>query len=143
MDNHKRWELNYTKGLSKQTIENESVIKNMLKEIDVETDNLKIQHGVIYSVKSTLVKEWQRDNIFLAGDAAHTTPPYVGQGMAAGFRDIMNLTWKIDAVLQKQSSSSLLKTYQTERYPHARFHAHRATSFQKRLHDSLLLYEWC
>lgn len=118
---HKRWELNYTKGLSKQEIEKPEVVELMLKEIGVQTDNLKIQHGVLYSVKSALAKEWQRGNIFLAGDAVHTTPPYIGQGMSAGFRDVMNLTWKLDAVLQKRLPDTLLKSYQTERYQHAKF----------------------
>lgn len=120
--NHKRWELNYTNGLSKEQIEQPETIQKMLREIGVNTDNLQIQHGVLYSVKSVLAKEWQRDNILLAGDSAHTTPPYIGQGMASGFRDIMNLSWKLDFVLQNRMPKSILNTYQTERYPHAKFH---------------------
>lgn len=120
--NHKRWELNYTKGMSKQEIEKPEVIEQLLKEIGVQTDNIKIQHSVLYSVKSALAKQWQKGNIFLAGDAVHTTPPYIGQGMSAGFRDIMNLSWKLDAVLQNKLPNSILATYQTERYPHAKFH---------------------
>lgn len=120
--NHKRWELNYTNGLSKEEIQKPEKIKQLLYEIGVETKNLQIQHGVLYSVKSVVANEWQRGNIILAGDAAHTTPPYTGQGMAAGFRDVMNLTWKLDAVLQKQWPDTILKTYQTERYPHVKFH---------------------
>ncbi len=121
ISNHKRWELNYTNGLSKEEIQKPEKIKQLLSEIGADTGNLQIQHGVLYSVKSVLAKEWQCGNIILAGDAAHTTPPYTGQGMAAGFRDVMNFTWKLDAVLQKQWPDSILKTYQTERYPHVKF----------------------
>lgn len=118
--NHLRWELNYTDGLSKEEIEKPGTASRMLKEIGVDTTQLEIVHAVVYYFKSVLAKEWQRGNIFLAGDAAHTTPPYVGQGMCAGFRDIMNLSWKLDAVIKGELPSDSLSTYQTERYAHAR-----------------------
>ena len=56
--------------------------------------------------------------IFLAGDAAHAMPPWIGQGMSAGVRDVANLCWKLAAVLNGQAPESLLDTYQAERKPH-------------------------
>ncbi len=117
---HRRWELNYNCGLSKEAIEKPENIKKLLAEIGVDAADLEIVHAVYYHFKSLLAKEWQRGNIFLAGDAAHVTPPYVGQGMCSGFRDVMNLSWKLDAVLQKKMPASVLQTYQTERYPHTK-----------------------
>ncbi|MBL7815559.1 MAG: bifunctional 3-(3-hydroxy-phenyl)propionate/3-hydroxycinnamic acid hydroxylase [Saprospiraceae bacterium] len=117
---HRRWELNYNSGLSKQELEKPENIKSLLAEIGVEVENLDIAHAVYYYFQSKLAKEWRRDSIFLAGDAAHVTPPYVGQGMCSGFRDIMNLTWKLDAVMQKKMPASILDTYQSERYPHTK-----------------------
>jgi 3-(3-hydroxy-phenyl)propionate hydroxylase len=59
-------------------------------------------------------------NVFILGDAAHLTPPFVGQGMAAGLRDAMNLTWKLAGVLSGRLREDMLDTYQKERKPHSR-----------------------
>jgi 3-(3-hydroxy-phenyl)propionate hydroxylase len=58
--------------------------------------------------------------VFLLGDAAHLTPPFIGQGMCAGIRDAANLTWKLALVAGGHADDRLLDTYQAEREPHAR-----------------------
>ncbi len=58
--------------------------------------------------------------VFLLGDAAHLTPPFIGQGLAAGIRDADNLSWKIAQVTSRRATPDLLATYQVERRPHAR-----------------------
>jgi 3-(3-hydroxy-phenyl)propionate hydroxylase len=58
--------------------------------------------------------------VFIAGDAAHQTPPFFGQGMCHGVRDVANLAWKFALVSQGKASPALLDTYQTEREPHVR-----------------------
>lgn len=57
--------------------------------------------------------------MFLAGDAAHLTPPYAGQGMNSGVRDAHNLGWKLAAVLNGTVGPNALETYQQERRVHA------------------------
>jgi 3-(3-hydroxy-phenyl)propionate hydroxylase len=58
--------------------------------------------------------------VLLAGDAAHQTPPFAGQGMCAGLRDAANLAWKLAAVTRDGADAALLDTYQPERSPHVR-----------------------
>ena len=123
---HRRWELNFDKGLSKEKLENIEMAYQLLSELGIDTTELDIQHMVQYQFRSVLAKTWCRGNVFIAGDAAHTTPPYIGQGMGAGFRDIMNLSWKIDAVLKGSAPRSLFASYQAERYPHAKRDIQRA-----------------
>src|SRR5699024_403930 len=76
------------------------------------------ERGVIYTFASGWAQTWASGRVFLAGDAAHLMPPFAGQGLAAGFRDCQNLSWKLDLVLREQAQTSLLDTYGTERIEH-------------------------
>jgi 3-(3-hydroxy-phenyl)propionate hydroxylase len=69
--------------------------------------------------------------VFLLGDAAHLTPPFIGQGMGAGLRDAVNLAWKLAGVLDGTLPERTLGTYETERKPHARAMIRRAVLIGK------------
>jgi 3-(3-hydroxy-phenyl)propionate hydroxylase len=58
--------------------------------------------------------------VFLAGDAAHQQPPFTGQGMCQGIRDVANLSWKLHHVLAGKAKERLLDTYEVERRAHAK-----------------------
>lgn len=73
-----------------------------------------------YTFRAQLADRWRRGRVFLLGDAAHLTPPFIGQGMGAGLRDAMNLAWKLAGVLDETLPSGVLDTYERERKPHAR-----------------------
>ncbi|WP_328730790.1 bifunctional 3-(3-hydroxy-phenyl)propionate/3-hydroxycinnamic acid hydroxylase [Streptomyces caniferus] len=73
-----------------------------------------------YTFRARIADRWRRGRVFLLGDAAHLTPPFVGQGLCAGLRDAHNLTWKLARVLANGADERLLDTYQSERQPHAR-----------------------
>jgi 3-(3-hydroxy-phenyl)propionate hydroxylase len=67
-----------------------------------------------------VAQRWRAGRIFIAGDAAHQQPPFLGQGMCQGIRDVVNLAWKIDAVLKGQAGDALLDSYGVERGRHVR-----------------------
>ncbi|MFL9875852.1 bifunctional 3-(3-hydroxy-phenyl)propionate/3-hydroxycinnamic acid hydroxylase [Paraburkholderia megapolitana] len=73
----------------------------------------------VYTFHARVAERWQIGRIFLAGDAAHLTPPYAGQGMNSGVRDAHNLGWKLTAVLKGQLPSTILSSYEEERRKHA------------------------
>ena len=73
----------------------------------------------IYTFHSTSVNKWKKNNVFLVGDAAHQMPPFMGQGMNSGMRDVENLLWKLSGVISKKYNQGILNTYETERKYHA------------------------
>ncbi|MEU9958648.1 bifunctional 3-(3-hydroxy-phenyl)propionate/3-hydroxycinnamic acid hydroxylase [Streptomyces sp. NPDC050982] len=73
-----------------------------------------------YTFRARIADRWRSGRVFLLGDAAHLTPPFIGQGLGAGMRDAHNLTWKLARVLQQGADERLLETYESERRPHAR-----------------------
>lgn len=86
----------------------------------VDDADLRVMRAAEYTFRAQIADRWRRGNIFLLGDAAHLTPPFIGQGMGAGLRDAMNLAWKIAAVQRGGLAPSVLDSYEAERRPHAR-----------------------
>lgn len=86
----------------------------------VRPDQASLERAAIYTFQSVVADGWRDRRLFLAGDACHQTPPFLGQGMCAGIRDASNLAWKLDAVLAGRASDALLDTYESERKPHVR-----------------------
>ncbi len=80
---------------------------------------LEIIRSASYTFRARLASRFQTGRVFLLGDAAHLTPPFIGQGLAAGLRDADNLAWKIAHVLTGRAGEDLLGTYDIERRPHA------------------------
>jgi 2-polyprenyl-6-methoxyphenol hydroxylase-like FAD-dependent oxidoreductase len=70
-----------------------------------------------YPIQKRVAKTYRADRLFLAGDAAHLFPPYLGQNMNTGIEDAVNLGWKLAAAVQGWSGALLLDTYSSERRP--------------------------
>jgi 3-(3-hydroxy-phenyl)propionate hydroxylase len=116
-----RWEFQLVNG---ETVANyqsladvESLIRPWLG--DTPIDALNLVRATAYTFRAQVASRWRDRNVFLLGDAAHLTPPFVGQGMAAGLRDALNLTWKLVGVLDGTLPESVLDTYEQERKLHA------------------------
>lgn len=85
----------------------------------ITPDDALLERQTIYTFKSEVADTWRRGRLMVAGDAAHLTPPFMGQGMCAGIRDVANLAWKIADVCHGRAEPGLLDTYESERKPHA------------------------
>lgn len=86
----------------------------------VDTSELQVLRVAEYTFRARVTDRWRCGSIFLLGDAAHLTPPFIGQGMGAGLRDAMNIAWKLAGVLRGDLPDSVLDTYEQERKSHAR-----------------------
>ena len=74
----------------------------------------------VYWHHSRIASSFQKGRVLLAGDAAHLQPPFFGQGLNSGIRDVTNLAWKLAAAVHGHAGVDLIATYDTERRDHAR-----------------------
>jgi len=81
-------------------------------EFDVEFD-----HIGFWDLRFALADSYRAGRVFIAGDAAHSHPPYGGYGVNSGLEDSVNLSWKLAATLQGWGGPGLLDSYGAERRP--------------------------
>ena len=117
--NHRRWEIMLLPGEDPREMERApSVWRLLARWLTPETATL--WRAASYRFHALVAREWRRGRVFLAGDAAHQQPPFIGQGMCQGLRDVSNLAWKLERVLRGRSSPDLLDSYGEERAEHVR-----------------------
>ena len=109
---HRRWELMLN--------ENEEPDAWQLLARWLKPGDAQLWRAASYRFHALVARQWRRGRIFLAGDAAHQQPPFTGQGMCQGIRDVTNLTWKLHYVLSGKAGERLLDTYESERGQHVR-----------------------
>ena len=116
----RRWEFMRLPGENIDNLDRTETAWQLLKPFNVRPDNSALERQAVYRFRASWADQWHRGRVLLAGDAAHSMPPFTGQGMCSGIRDVVNLTWKLDLVLRGVASDSLLDTYTEERLPHVR-----------------------
>ncbi|WP_439522943.1 FAD-dependent monooxygenase [Marivita sp.] len=78
---------------------------------------LDLDYVGFWDLRVSLADTYRAGRAFIAGDAAHSHPPYGGYGINTGFEDSRNLGWKLAAVIQGWGSDALLDSYSAERQP--------------------------
>ncbi len=117
--NRRRWEIGLLPGENGETLTRPENVFERLKPW-LSAEDAELERAALYTFHSAIAQKWRRGRLMIAGDAAHLTPPFLGQGMCAGMRDAGNLAWKLARVLRGQNADTLLETYQSERSPHVR-----------------------
>jgi 3-(3-hydroxy-phenyl)propionate hydroxylase len=115
--NLRRWEIKLLPG---ETPEEFGRAENVARQLArfVDPGAIEIWRSAVYRFHALVAERWRAGRVFLAGDACHQTPPFMGQGMCAGIRDAANLAWRLALVLQAGAQDALLDSYQAERKPH-------------------------
>jgi 3-(3-hydroxy-phenyl)propionate hydroxylase len=116
-DTRRRWEIMLLPGEDPAVIARPENVWPLVAKWVTPAD-ADLERAAVYTFHSVIAEGWRRGRLLLAGDAAHQTPPFLGQGMCAGIRDVANLAWKLVLVVRGLADDALLDTYESERKPH-------------------------
>lgn len=114
-----RFEFMLMPGQTKEHMEDPATVRKLIGRY-VDPNKFEVKRRLVYTFNALVAQQWRKGRVLLAGDAAHMTPQFMGQGMSSGVRDAYNLAWKLDAVLKGRAGDVLLETYGSERYHHAK-----------------------
>lgn len=114
-----RWEFMLHPGEDAQAMEHPDSVRRLLAPW-CDAARIHIERTAVYRFHAREARAFNAGRCFLAGDAAHITPPFAGQGLVAGLRDVANLAWKLAWVVHGRADAAILASYDAERRPHAR-----------------------
>ena len=115
----RRWEITMLEDETHEEVTRSDTIWKFLTPW-VTTEDAELERTAVYTFQSVVANNWRKDRLLIAGDAAHLTPPFMGQGMCAGIRDAANLAWKLALCIKGAANEDILDSYQQERSPHVR-----------------------
>lgn len=115
----RRWEWMLMPGESRDELLQDDKIRSIIAPY-TDVDKVDIYRKRVYDFHAILAERWREGRVFLVGDAAHMTPPFAGQGLNSGIRDVANLSWKLTAVVRDSALPVILDSYEAERRDHAR-----------------------
>lgn len=116
---YRRWEFQIQPGEDVDELLGDSGLWSLLDGW-VTAGDAEIVRAAAYRFHAVVAPAMQNGPIFLAGDSGHQMPPFLGQGLNSGSRDVANLAWKFALVKDGRASGRLLETYSMERVPHVR-----------------------
>ena len=117
--NRRRWEIALRDDEADEQVTAEERIWSFLAPW-IEPTDAELERSAVYTFRSEIAKTWRKGRLMIAGDAAHLTPPFMGQGMCTGIRDASNLAWKLALCVKGAAGCGILDSYQEERAPNAR-----------------------
>lgn len=115
----RRWEFMLFPGEDDAQMLAPAKVVELLRQHVADPEKLNVIRARVYTHNSRVARHFVQGRVCLAGDAAHITPPWIGQGLNAGLRDAFNLAWKVAFILQGRLRPELLASYHQERHAHA------------------------
>ncbi len=114
----RRWEFMRLPGETVEELNTVETAWKLLAPWAIAPDNATLERHTVYTFRGSWADQWKTGRVLLAGDAAHLMPPFLGQGLCAGMRDALALSWRLAAVIGGDASEDLLESYGPERREH-------------------------
>ena len=122
----RRWEFMRLPGETIEALNTAETAWKLLARWDITPDNATLERHTVYTFRGSWAERWREGRVFLVGDAAHLMPPFLGQGLCAGMRDALALSWRLAASAVGVTPDLLLNSYGPERSGHVQEIIHQA-----------------
>ncbi len=116
----RRWEFMVLPGESSEEIAKEESAWKLLEPWGISPKNAQLERSAVYRFQARWAEQWREGRCMIAGDAAHLMPPFAGEGMCAGFRDAVALSWRLNGIIDGKLNDAVLDSYESERIHHAK-----------------------
>ena len=138
----RRWEFLVYPHEDEQAIAAPESVRRLLKPYVADPGKLEIVRARAYTHHSRVAEKFVVGRVALIGDAAHLSPPWIGQGLNAGLRDAGNVAWKVAGIVQGRLDPSVLITYEQERQAHSKAMIDLADTFGELLMPTSRVKAW-
>ena len=118
----RRWEFMVLPGEDPQELAKAENVWPLLEPFGLTPENARLDRSVAWRFQGKYLQDWHVGRSVMVGDAAHLMPPFAGEGMCAAFRDVYNLVWRLDLVMQGKATDVLLDEWSSERRENAKWY---------------------
>jgi len=116
----RRFEFMRRADMTVEELGQDSTAWRLMASWGITPETAQLERHAVYTFRGRWAKTWRIGNAFLAGDAAHLMPPFLGQGLCAGLRDARALAWRLRLVHWGLATPAVLDSYGPERGGHVR-----------------------
>jgi 2-polyprenyl-6-methoxyphenol hydroxylase-like FAD-dependent oxidoreductase len=114
----RRWEFMRLPGETIPDLNTAEMAWKLLAPWKITPENATLERHTVYTFRGSWADQWKVGRVMLAGDSAHLMPPFLAQGLCAGMRDGLALSWRLAAIMRGDGPEALLDSYGPERREH-------------------------